>query len=270
MVPPDPLHVVIERLTPSSLGGRVDADDPLRMSGTVTNRSDEPWTDLGVYLVRSLEPITSVPELDAAIASDPRTDIGPRLVEAGLYVEVPDLEPGESTPFDLEVPVGRLGLSGEPGVYWVGVHVLGTNSLGRLDGADGRTRTFMPLVPARNTGTELALGVQFRNHIVRASDGRLEYLDGWQATLAEGGRLRRLLELSETAPADLPLTWVLDPAVVDAALSVAEGNPVLDVAPAADEVEDDDGDADGEGDGEGPGLATSLSNAGKRSGSGAA
>ena len=43
----------------------------------------------------------------------------------GLYDEVGDLAPGESTPYRLSVPRRDLGITGEPGVYWVGVHVLG-------------------------------------------------------------------------------------------------------------------------------------------------
>ena len=233
--------MVIERLTPGSLPSTGD----VRVSGTVTNTSTDDWSDLSVYLFTSAEPMTTPAELAAGIASDPRTDVGDRIVEAGLFDKTPDLAPGESAPFDLSVPARRLVISGEPGVYWVGVHVLGTNPVGRLEGADGRARTFLPLVPERNPGSELALGMQFRNHIVRASDGRLEYLDGWQETLAEGGRLRRLLDLGSTAPVDQPVGWVLDPAVIDAALSVSQGNPSLELV-APEESEDGEGSEDGE------------------------
>jgi hypothetical protein len=87
-------------------------------------------------------------------------------------------------------------------------------------------------VPERRPGTELALGLQFRNHTVRAPDGSLEYLDGWQATFADQGRLRRLLDLSETAPSGGAPTWVVDPAVLDAAESVSKDNPPLEIGPA--------------------------------------
>ena len=239
-VPKDPLEVVLERLTPSSLrpGGEV------RVSGTVINRSKEPWSDLGVYLLTSVDPMTTAADLRTAITSDPRTDIGDRIVEPGTFTEVPDLEPGQRARFRLAVPVEDLNVSGAPGVYWVGVHVLGTSPVGRLDGADGRARTFLPLVPERNEGTELALGVQFRNHTVRAPDGTLEYLEGWQATFADQGRLRRLLELSATAAAGREPAWVVDPAVLDAAVSVSRGNPPLEIVPPEQE-EGGEGDGDG-------------------------
>jgi hypothetical protein len=168
-------------------------------------------------------------------------------VDPGLFVDAGDLAPGERTSFRLEVPVDRLGISGAPGVYWLGVQVLGSSDLGRDAAADGRARTFLPLVPERNDGTKLALGLQLRNHTVRASDGRLEYLEGWQATFAEGGRLRRLLDLAESAPSDRPLSLVVDPALVDSARSVVQGNPAIEMAPAAE----GDGAGGDEGGGEG-------------------
>jgi hypothetical protein len=253
-VPSDPLKVVVERLTPGSLPPRGD----VRISGTITNTSEEEWSDLGVYLFTSFDPMTTAAQLADGIASDPRTDVGDRIVEPGLFTTTPDLAPGEAAPFDLSVPADRLVISGEPGVYWVGVHVLGTNPTGRLEGADGRARTFLPLVPERVPGSELALGLQFRNHIVRASDGRLEYLDGWHETLAEGGRLRRLLDLAATAPADQQVGWVLDPAVIDAAQSVTRGNRSLELVAPEDESEEGE-DSSSEGDGEAEEQEASLS-----------
>ena len=229
-VPKDPLVVVIERMTPSSL----PADGRVRVTGTIRNRSDETWTDLSAYLFSSSNPMTTAEQLAAAVASDPRTDVGPRIVEPGLFTDVADLAPGQQRSFKLSVPVDRLAISGEPGVYWFGVHVLGTSPSGRLEGADGRARTFLPLVPGRDARTDLALGIQFRNHTVRAADGRLEYLKGWQATFSEGGRLHRLLDLAGTAPADRPVGWVADPALIDAAQSVVLGNPPVAVAPAVE------------------------------------
>jgi hypothetical protein len=246
-VPPDPLEVTIERLTPSSLPTRGERGE-VRVRGTVTNRSADEWRDLSVYLVTSQEPITSKAELAAAAATDPRAEVATRIVEPGLFVEVRDLRPGERTGFRLAVPTDQLGISGEPGVYWLGVQVLASSDLGRDASADGRARTFLPLVPERNDGTELALAMQIRNHTVRSFDGRLEYLEGWQATLAEGGRLRRLLDLSATATSDQELSWVVDPALVDSALSVTRGNPALEMAPPAEGGAGGDGSSGEDGD----------------------
>lgn len=233
---PDPLAVTIQRLTPST----VPSSGRVRVSGRIDNVSDDEWSELAVYLVTSRQPITDEEQLAAAVASDPLSEcpqVCARIVEPGLFVDVPDLAPGESAPFRLSVPRDQLGISGDPGVYWLGVQVLGSNAEGRLPGADGRARTFLPLVPPRSPATRMAFAVQFRNHIVRDEDGRLEFLPGWQRTLMPRGRLGRLAALTETA-GSFPVSMVVDPAVLDAAESVARGNPALQLgAPAEPTVE---------------------------------
>ena len=229
----DPLTVAIDRITP----GTVPARGPVTVRGRITNASDEEWFELAAYLVTSRAPITDRAELATAVASHPLSEcpqVCSRLVDPGLFVDVPDLAPGESAPFRLSVPRNDLGISGDPGVYWLGVQVLGSNAEGRLPGADGRARTFLPLVPSPAPATRLALAVQFRKHTVRDETGRLELLPRWQRELAPRGRLGRLLALTASA-GDVPLSLVVDPAVLDAAASVATGNPPLELGePPAD------------------------------------
>ncbi|HET6563075.1 MAG TPA: DUF6049 family protein [Marmoricola sp.] len=217
----DPLRVVIDRLTPSTVPERGD----VRAAGTISNRSDEPWGNLKVYFLRSTEPITDPAELTTAAAGG-CIGAGTRIIDP--LVEVPDLNPGGSTRFRITVPRSALELSGAPGVYEVGIHVLGESSAGRVDGADGRACTFLPLVPD-DTSATLALGVQLRRPTVRSADGTLRFLDRWQTTFSEG-RLRRLLDLGATADGR-PLTWVVDPALLDTAQSVARGNPKTGLEP---------------------------------------
>ena len=224
--PPDPLEVTIERLTPSTVPQRGN----VVVTGTVRNRSDGDWSDLAVYLLTSDEPMTTADELREAVASDPRTEVGGRIITPGLYVDLPTLQPGESARFRLAVPRSQLGISGAPGVYWLGVHVLGTSDEGRLEGADGRARTFLPLVPPPTNPVEVALGIQLRHRTVRTATGSLVAGASWQRSLAADGRLRRLVDLGSTA-GTRPLTWVLDPAVADSALSISRGNPPLGLDP---------------------------------------
>ena len=239
-VPPDPLEVTIERLTPSTVPQRGD----VTVTGTVRNTSDGEWSDLAVYLLTSAEPLTTGDELREAVASDPRTEVGSRIVTPGLYVDLPTLAPGASADYRLSVPRSQLEISGAPGVYWLGVHVLGTSEAGRLEGADGRARTFLPLVPPRTDPVEVALGLQLRQRTVRHRDGSLSAAKHWQQLLGRDGRLRRLVDLGSTA-GTRPLTWVLDPAVADAALSSARGNPALGLDPEA--APDLSGEEDGTG-----------------------
>ncbi len=240
-LPVDPLAVAIERLTP----GEVPRRGEVRLAGTVRNTSDEPWRNLKAYFLRSTEPITDPDALAAAAAGD-CIGAGTRIIDP--LVELPDLEPDAATRFRLDVPVGALELAGTAGVYQVGIHVLGEDSAGRVDGADGRACTFLPLVP-EGTTTTLALGVQLRRPTVRNADGTLRFVERWQTTFSEG-RLRRLLDLGATS-GGRPLTWVVDPALLDAAQSVARGNPTLALDPPPAEGREGGSDSAEGGNGDG-------------------
>lgn len=221
-------------MTPSSVPRRGE----ITLTGQIRNRSKSTWSDLKVYLFASSSPMTSSAELEKANATSQTLEVGARVTDEGLYDEVEDLEPGEATEYRLSVPTSELTFGG-PGVYWIGVHVLGTSEEGRLDGADGRARTFIPLVPETGAGaqTTLSLVVPLRSPVRRTATGQLAGVEGWARRLGDEGRLGRLVALAGNA-FDVPLTWVVDPAVVEAALSLSEGNPAFDLAPT---VEDETG-----------------------------
>ena len=209
------------------------------ITGQVTNRSDETWTDLKTYLFTSAAPITTRSELAEAAATDEDAPIGTRVYTAGLYDEVSDLAPGEATSYRLSVPAASLGIGSEPGVYWIGVHVLGApEGEGRDNIADGRARTFIPQVPRDTDPSRLALVIPVKDVVRRGAAGRLLGLSYWQQSLSADGRLDRLLNLSGRAAQ--PITWVVDPAVLDAARSVAQDNPKVDPGPGEDPGGTDD------------------------------
>lgn len=228
-----PLRVSIQTLAP----GTIPARGRVTLTGRVFNQSQETWSDLNVYLLTSRTPLRSRGELARAAASDPDAEIGDRRTDEGLFERVGDLAPGASVAYRLSVRRADLGITGQAGVYWVGVHVLGANAEGRDLTADGRARTFMPLLPAPGTAaaardrTRLALLVPVKKPVQRGSAGRLVDTGSWADTLAPDGRLDRLLSLS--ARARRPITWVVDPAVLDAVRSLARGNPSADPAPGA-------------------------------------
>jgi hypothetical protein len=174
----------------------------------------------------SQAPIVTDADLSAAADSDAAAEVGSRLTRDGLFTEIGDLAPGESTTYTVSVPRKYLEITGEPGAYWVGVHVLGAVD-GIRDGvADGRARTFMPLMSDRGPSTEVAVVVPMRDRVRRSADGRLLGLKRWQTMLGPEGRLARLTQFA--AESEKPLTWLVDPAVLDAAASVAGENPPLD------------------------------------------
>ncbi|HET6625181.1 MAG TPA: DUF6049 family protein [Nocardioidaceae bacterium] len=224
--PATPLAVSVESMSPSVIPRK----GTITVTGEVTNRSESTWTDLKVYLLTSSEPFTSTDELEEASASDPVTEIGSRLYLDGQYDEVGDLAPGDSTGFTLTLPRDELKVSGAPGVYWLGVHVLGALDGVRDNVADGRARTFVPLMDPRGPRTALSLVVPVKATVKRQPDGTLANLKTWHKLLDDDGRLGRLLQLSGTSPG-LAITWVLDPAVLDAVRSVARDNPPMDSGP---------------------------------------
>ena len=129
-------------------------DDPATRPGhahrQITNRSQETWHALNVYMLTSPTPIRSRAELAKAARSDADSQVGARRaatrpVRRGRR----PAHPVTSVAYRLSVRRRDLGISGEAGVYWVGVHVLGAGDGGKRDTvADGRARTFMPLLPA--------------------------------------------------------------------------------------------------------------------------
>lgn len=256
-----PLRVTLQTLAPGTIPRR----GPVTLTGRIFNRSQETWSDLNVYLITSEAPLRSRAELKEAADSDGGTEIGDRVTDEGLFARVGDLTPGSSVGYRLSVPRADLEISGRPGVYWVGVHVLGANGEGRDVAADGRARTFMPLLPRPGTAaaalarTRLALLVPVRKPVQRGSAGRLVDTGSWADTLAPDGRLNRLLSL--TARARRPITVVVDPAVLDAVQSLGRGNPTADPAPGAGADPSESPSGSPSGAGESPAASTSSQSA---------
>lgn len=219
---PTPLSVSIDTLTPSA----IPAKGRITITGTVTNNDSVPWLDVNVYPFVSAAPITSVTELAEAAATDPTTEVGGRILVPGDFEDVHDIQPGQSVGFSLQVPRKDLGITAQ-GVYWFGVHALGSGPEGRTTG--GRARTFLPYI-ARSSGTEQAsVVVPIRGRVIRKPDGSLDRLDSWASMLADQGRLGRLAAID---PSDAQrLTWLVDPAVLDAIEQLAAGDKPRNLGP---------------------------------------
>ena len=137
------------------------------------------------------------------------------------------------------------------------MHALGATSEGRDTIADGRVRTFIPLVPqsvARRRTVPVSVVLPLRERARRAVDGSLNGPARWVNLTRPDGRLSRLADFAASAGA-APVTWLLDPAVLDALSDFGRGNPPLSLGPAN---ASDDGE-DGEGDGDDPGSSPSPS-----------
>ena len=130
------------------------------------------------------------------------------------------------------------------------MHALGFNDDGGDDFADGRARTFIPLVPKTQKTVDTALVVPIRHAVRHTAEGRLDDGASWKRALSRG-RLHSLVEFG-VAAGSRPITWLVDPAVPDAARALAAGNPARSLAPTIDPDGNGDGDHgsdDGDGDG---------------------
>ena len=239
-----PLRVTIDQLTPAAIPDK----GVVRVSGSVTNDDDVVWNTINVYAFISDQPMTTAAQLDAAARTPSDAVVGRRITDRKDTIAT--LAPGDSAPYSFTVPrqllrAQSLGLRGrEPGVYWFGVHVLGEGPRGRDGTADGRARTFLPSVPqARTDQLPTAIVIPLRHQLIHADDGSLDDLDGWVQTLSPGGRLRSLVDFG-AGSGDRAVTWVVDPALVDAVRRLAEGNPPRSLAPNLQA-----GEPDGEDDG---------------------
>lgn len=217
-----PLTVELARLTPAAIPAR----GRIVLAGTVTNDSDEDWAAINVDPFISRTPMTTRDQLAEAAASDPSAEVGRRLIEEGQFAPIGDLGPGESAPFRISLPVKDLlgsVITGDPGVYWIGVHALGQNADGRDTLADGRARTFIPLVRSAEQ-TSVAIVVPVRDRVRRSANGKVLNATDWAKNLTPEGRLGRLAAFLEAA-GPLPTTLLVDPAVLDAVADLEAENP---------------------------------------------
>jgi hypothetical protein len=211
--------VTIDALSPSYL----PAKGPVRVNGTLTNNTDERWTAINVHLFIGDAPITSSEELADATKLAPAEPVGDRITAPGTFATVTSLEPGASAQFSIKVSRSDLGVT-QPGVYWFGVHALGESSKPRDDIADGRARTFLPLVPRGSGLVNTALVIPIRHEVRYSPSGQILDTRAWASTLDTGGSLRSLVDFGAAAGSS-PVTWLIDPAVPDAVRDLVAGNP---------------------------------------------
>ena len=122
----------------------------MEIGGTVTNVSDETFTRVNLHAFSSETPIRDSLTL-SAVGHDRPHPVRRRPGDRARHLRhrSTSWRPGASATFTDSVPVELLATSGEPGVYWIGIHALGDSSVPRDLVADGRARTFIPRVPVR-------------------------------------------------------------------------------------------------------------------------
>jgi hypothetical protein len=221
----DPLVVHIDTITPE-----LPRNGDVEITGTVTNVSDETFTRINLHAFSAQTPILDAATLKASLTVPPGEFVGQRVTEPGTFDTVDTLAPGETETFTDTVPVELFETSGQPGVYWIGIHALGDSSVPRDDIADGRARTFIPMRPTGNRTQEASVVLPVRHRVWYARDGSVAGAERWAARLEEGGSLDGVLDMAESA-GTTPYSWLVDPAVLVALSRLANGNGPRTLAP---------------------------------------
>ncbi len=208
----------IENLSPSYL----QPGTPVQVSGTVFNNTDQPWGDAQVGMMVSGTPFTSSSQVAAASRADPYKDFaGEQILAPGTFDDIGDIAPGQSRSFSVTVPFRQLHLSGDAGVYWVGTELRVTDGDGLRDSV-ARTLTFMPLVSPAAAVPKVDLAMLWPMFAPVPWNGKEYVRDSLAQQFAPTGRLRMLAELGTSAGKN-PVTWVVDPAVLDHADRMSHG-----------------------------------------------
>lgn len=231
--PREPLAVSIDSLDAATINGT----GPIQISGTVTNLDDTAWKDVHVYPFLGDAPVTSEADLAAQVALPENALVGSRIIAEGHYATIPEVAPGETVAWSFSIPRSLLRQhvagAGGPGVYWFGVHALGPSAAGETPTADGRARTFLPLIPKRRATAEpekVAVVLPIRRRVIHQPDGRISNVAGWARQLGDQGRLGRLVSFGSEST---EVSYLLDPAVLDAVHQLAEGNPPRNLGPSS-------------------------------------
>lgn len=229
-----PLAVTIDTLTPSTLKA-----DPTKgtvtVSGEVTNDDTVTWQSINVYATIDSDPLTTETELAEANLSTVDQSWGDRIPTYGDFFTIPELAPGQTQGYTLTIPRADLYDDSHstaitlPGIYRFGVQALGSSPAGHDLISDGRARTYLPLVDKQpgDQPESAALVVPIRQRVLRHTDGTLVDPARWAASVAPDGRLAKLLDFG----AGHPVSWLVDPAVIDAVKQLAAGDPPRSIAP---------------------------------------
>jgi len=194
--------------------------DTLQISGYVSNTGETEVGPLTVHLERALSPFTERSTFDAfADSTQDHTTIPVDGSQVDLNGTV---GPGDLDPFRLRVPLASLHLS-QRGSYAVKVVADGRN-------VRAETRTFLPWVPnpGEVTPTRVVLLWPLVDRPVRGQDGIFTN-DRLASQLGPKGRLDGLV----AAGAGAPVSWVVDPDLIESAEAMSNGYRVRSAADVA-------------------------------------
>lgn len=237
--------LTVERISPAAL----EADSTLTVDGTVTNTGDSALDSVTVRVRYSSQALPTRTSLAEHADGD-----YPELQRFGVDQSLDEeLEPGDSTTYTLRVDMADLDVSD------FGVYPLVVEAVDDAGAPLGTQRTFLPYTDSDDVEpTELAWVWPLADQPHRADDDTF-LGDGLREQLTPDGRLERLLTLglsadpgatidtdngvdAQDAESDdgVPLTWAIDPALLDDVARLTTSHQVLD-DPAAVPAQDEPG-----------------------------
>lgn len=214
----DRFAITLEQLEPKV----AHKSDTLSVSGTLTNISGEKLTNVSVALRVSTQRIGT--RYDLAHDADPATQVG--VLINSTRQRIGDVESGSRISFHMSLPIDQLDLPTDPSMFGAYPLAIEATSLGESGTVRTRLPTTLIWMPdhAAFTPTDVSWLWPIADGVHRAV-GDTFLNDDLADDLAPNGRIGQLVSVA--ANAHLPLTYVIDPALVDDATAMADSAPTL-------------------------------------------
>ena len=221
---PNRVAITLEMLEPKA----VQPHDTVMLDGTVTNISGSPLSSVSVALRASTHRIDT--RYDLAREADPANVLGTTI--SNTRQSLGSLAVDQTTSWHFSLQVDRLDLPSSPadfGAYPFAVDVRSTSDRTTLTTRLPTTLMWLPS-GSQFTQTKISWLLPLVDGVHR-SEGDTFLDDQLASDLATTGRLGRLLDLAATA--GVPLTYIVDPALVDDATVMAGASAEPGSGPSA-------------------------------------
>jgi hypothetical protein len=205
----------------------------LRAAGAVQVVGDLTLTEVEVRLRISRTRLNSRGELTAVASGRTSSRDGDIVARQALRGR---LTPGQRANFDVAVDLDDVEMLQEFGVHVLNVEVVARSREGLARAAI--VRTFLPWVPARRDFKPAGFAWLWPLVAppVRLADGRYAN-DGLSGDMAAEGRLGRITAAGSRLGQQMPLTWVVDPALLETAEDMSDGYTVRAADPGQPAVD---------------------------------
>ncbi len=199
------VQVAVDQITPQVPR---DPAAQIKLTGTLTNTGNTPFAALRVRLHFSARPFERRADMQAYVAGQGAYD-----PSYNTLTQIPRLDAGGKASFEVLTTAAELKMS-RFGVYPLTVEIIDA-----LEQQVAVTRTFMTYAPKgeKLPRVRMAMAMPVIDQPHRADDNTFMD-DALRVSLAEGGRLARLLRIAQQPHKGV--TWFVDPAVLDDAQRV--------------------------------------------------